>query len=112
MLSQFLYIKMYWTPAEMPLLADVDEYNFANADIESANFVNIGPGYVAHSAPSHYLKQCWFIVNNIIRNKFQRNLVGKCIWIYCLQNVFHFVQIDLSVSKSAAMRRYKSMKLF
>ena len=23
---------MYWTPAKMLLLADVDEYNFANAD--------------------------------------------------------------------------------
>ena len=32
----------------MPLLADVDEYSFANADVESVNFVNIGPGYVVH----------------------------------------------------------------
>ena len=27
----FFFIKMYWTPAKMLLLADVDEYSFANA---------------------------------------------------------------------------------
>ena len=42
-----------------------------------------------HSAPSHYLNQCWVIVNGTLRNKLQWNFdqiqkihSPKCIWKY------------------------------
>ena len=37
MLRQNVLYKMYWTPTEMLLLADVDEYSFTNAEIVSAS---------------------------------------------------------------------------
>ena len=49
----------------------------------------------ACSAPSHYLKQCWFAnwtLNNIIQwnlNQNNFNLI-KCVWKCCLQNDCHF----------------------
>ena len=50
--------------------------------------------------PSHYLNQCWVIVNWTLRNKAQWNFnqsrkffhSRKSIWNYCLWNDGHFVQ--------------------
>ena len=55
---------------------------------------------VAYSAPSHYLNQCWVIVNWALRNrlqwKFNQNtkffIHENCIWIHRLWNGGHFVQ--------------------
>ena len=54
---------------------------------------------VAYSVPSHYLNQSWVIVNWTLSNKLQRNLTEiqnfhsqKCIWKYCLQKCYYFVQ--------------------
>ena len=48
---------MYWTQAKMLLLADVDEYSFANAEMptglmDSYNVLEL-------SGNSHYPNQCW-----------------------------------------------------
>ena len=55
--------------------------------------------FVAYSVPSHYLNQCWVIVNWTFRNKlhwnFYQNTIfhsRKCIWTYRLRNGGHFVQ--------------------
>ena len=44
------------------------------------------PRLIAYSAPSHYLNQCWVIVNRTLRNKLPWFL------IYRLQSDSHFVQ--------------------
>ena len=41
---------MYWTPAKMLQLADVDEYSFANAAMHMA------PVLILNTLPTHYLK--------------------------------------------------------
>ena len=53
---------------------------------------------MAWSAPSHYLNQCWNIVNWTIRNKLQWNInqnsnifIKKCVWKCRLWNGSHFV---------------------
>ena len=57
---------------------------------------------VAHSAPSHYLNQCWVIVNwtiSMLRRTSQWNfnqntkllIHEKCIWNHRLRNGGHFV---------------------
>ena len=59
---------------------------------------------VAYSAPSHYLKQCWVIVNWTLRNKLQWNfnqnikrfIHKKSIWKYCLRNGSHLVKGEMS----------------
>ena len=67
---------------------------------------------VAYSAPSHYLNQCWVIVNWTLRNKLQWNfnqnakLFTKCIWKYRLRNGSHIVQGEISEVK----RTYKDLK--
>ena len=38
--GKMFWIKMYWTPAKMLLLANVDEYNFANAEWVNLNSVS------------------------------------------------------------------------
>ena len=52
---------------------------------------------VAYSTPSHYLNQCWVIVNWTLRNKLQWNLKKLNLWFIkmCLKvprNGSHFVQ--------------------
>ena len=54
--------------------------------------------------PSHYLNQCWVIVNWTIRNKLQRNFnqneklfMKKIIWQYRLRNGGHFVHMCVCV---------------
>ena len=37
------------------------------------NQVNLSPPSAAYSAPSHYLNQCWVIVNRTLRKKVQWN---------------------------------------
>ena len=55
----------------------------------------------AWSAPSHYLNQCWNIVNSKYRNKFQRNLSHnlvslKKIHLKCrLENFGHLVSSSM-----------------
>ena len=58
---------------------------------------------VAWPAPSHYLNQCWNIVNWTLGNKFQWNfhqntaifISRKCIWKCCLVNGGHFVSASM-----------------
>ena len=57
-----------------------------------ANWVNIGSdkGLVAWSAPSHYLNQCWNIVNWTLKNKLQWNFNrNSCLFIQ--ENAFENV---------------------
>ena len=71
---------------------------------------------VACSAPSHYLTQCWFIVNWTLGNKFWWDLnwefchfhIRKCIWKCCLQNSGHFVLV--SVCQWTGMLWLEAMK--
>ena len=44
----FLCIKMYWTPAKMLLLADVDVYNFAYADIDHTSSFKMDDNYLRY----------------------------------------------------------------
>ena len=67
------------------------------------------------SAPNHYLKQCWAIVNCNLRNKLQWNFnpntkqfhSRKCLWKYGLRNGAHFIQgrwIDTLIFVFAVVR--------
>ena len=55
---------------------------------------------VSHMAPSHYLNQCWVILNWTLINKHQWLFLSKyktlhsrkCIWKYRLRNGEHFVE--------------------
>ena len=56
-------------------------------------------------APSHYMNNCWHVVNMIFGNKFQWNLNGnftfsfkKCIWKCQIENDGHFVSLTTSHS--------------
>ena len=50
--------------------------------------------FVAWSAPSHYLNQCWYIVNWTHGNKFQWN-VNRKLYIFIQENVFEIVVREL-----------------
>ena len=60
----------------------------------------IGSALIKIMAPSHYLNQCWDIVNWTLRNKVQWNfnqntnifVSRKCIWKYRVWNGSHFVR--------------------
>ena len=57
--------------------------------------------------PSHYLNQCWVIVNWTLMNKLQWIFLAKyktfhsrnCSWKYSLRNGGHFVQGEMSKAK-------------
>ena len=89
-------------------------FKSGNATHNVINAINISPlthwGRVMHIcvgdlsiiasdngySPSHYLNQCWNIVNWNLRNKIQCNFDSrKCIWKDRLQNGSYFVSISM-----------------
>ena len=111
-INTFNTLKHLWTLQH--LLTNLTHWG--QVTLICVNKLSIIGSDVAWSAPSHYLNQCWNIVNLTIRNKFQWNVnrnsnifihenhrpphlswrsVRKCIWKCRLRNGGHFISASM-----------------